>query len=67
MVEAGAQVTRGQLLVVMEAMKMEHRILAPGDGRVVELRAAIGMQASAGATLLQVQAATPAASPSPEP
>jgi geranyl-CoA carboxylase alpha subunit len=64
MVEAGAQVTRGQLLVVMEAMKMEHRILAPGDGRVVELRASIGMQASAGVMLLQVQAATPVAATS---
>jgi biotin carboxyl carrier protein len=45
-------------------MKMEHRILAPGDGRVVELRASIGMQASAGVMLLQVQAATPVAATS---
>ena len=59
--KAGAHVAPGQLLVVMEAMKMEHRILAPVAGRVVEVRAAIGMQASAGATLLRVQPAAPAA------
>ena len=35
--EAGAQVTRGTPLLVLEAMKMEHTIGAPADGRIAEL------------------------------
>jgi len=31
-VKAGDKVTQGQVLAVMEAMKMEHTIAAPGDG-----------------------------------
>jgi propionyl-CoA carboxylase alpha chain len=49
--ELGATVTEGQPLVVLEAMKMEHRIAAPAAGVVVELRAAEGHQVEAGAVL----------------
>ncbi|MFB9366033.1 ATP-binding protein [Kitasatospora albolonga] len=38
----GEQVRRGQPLLVLEAMKMEHVITAPHDGTVSELRAAAG-------------------------
>jgi 3-methylcrotonyl-CoA carboxylase alpha subunit len=41
-VETGAEVTRGQPLVVLEAMKMEHTISAPADGTVTEVRVATG-------------------------
>ena len=34
LVKAGEKVSRGQQLLVMEAMKMEHTILAPADGVV---------------------------------
>ena len=34
LVKAGERVSRGQQLLVMEAMKMEHAILAPEDGVV---------------------------------
>ena len=34
LVKAGERVTRGQQLLVMEAMKMEHAIVAPVDGVV---------------------------------
>ena len=34
LVEVGEKVSRGQQLLVMEAMKMEHTILAPADGVV---------------------------------
>ncbi|MFN8864209.1 MAG: biotin/lipoyl-containing protein, partial [Flavobacteriales bacterium] len=37
LVAAGATVSRGQPLMVMEAMKMEHTIAAPADGVVAEL------------------------------
>ncbi|MCP2310255.1 acetyl/propionyl/methylcrotonyl-CoA carboxylase subunit alpha [Kitasatospora paracochleata] len=39
---AGERVKRGQALLVLEAMKMEHVIAAPHDGTVTELRAAAG-------------------------
>lgn len=38
----GEQVKRGQPLLVLEAMKMEHVITAPHDGTVSELRATAG-------------------------
>jgi geranyl-CoA carboxylase alpha subunit len=41
-VRADEQVTRGQPLVILEAMKMEHVITAPMDGRVRKLTASIG-------------------------
>ncbi|MGV9270682.1 ATP-binding protein [Kitasatospora sp. NPDC003701] len=39
---AGEQVRKGQPLLVLEAMKMEHVIAAPHDGTVSELRATAG-------------------------
>ncbi|MFJ5926421.1 acetyl/propionyl/methylcrotonyl-CoA carboxylase subunit alpha [Kitasatospora sp. NPDC092948] len=41
-VEAGEQVRRGQALLVLEAMKMEHVISAPHDGTVEDLRVTAG-------------------------
>jgi acetyl/propionyl-CoA carboxylase alpha subunit len=40
--EVGQSVTRGDLLVILEAMKMEHRVTAPHDGEIAELRVAAG-------------------------
>lgn len=40
----GDAVEAGQLMVVMEAMKMEHQLKALSTGRVTEVRAAIGQQ-----------------------
>jgi 3-methylcrotonyl-CoA carboxylase alpha subunit len=34
LVEEGARVTARQSLIVVEAMKMEHAIAAPGDGKI---------------------------------
>jgi acetyl/propionyl-CoA carboxylase alpha subunit len=53
-VTAGDVVTSGQTLVVMEAMKVEHRITAPGDGKVLELLVAIGDNVDAHQVLLQM-------------
>ena len=50
--EKGAKVVKGQPLVVMEAMKMEHTIAAPADGEVTELLYAIGEQVVEGAQLI---------------
>ncbi|MGY0601052.1 MAG: acetyl-CoA carboxylase biotin carboxylase subunit [Paraglaciecola chathamensis] len=44
LVKEGDAVEAGQLMVVMEAMKMEHQLKALSTGRVTEVRAAIGLQ-----------------------
>jgi propionyl-CoA carboxylase alpha chain len=44
----GDLVAAGALLVVVEAMKLEHRITAPGAGRVRELLVAEGQEVAAG-------------------
>ena len=50
-VAPGESVVRGQLLMVLEAMKMEHRITAPADGIVQAIRVAEGEQVANGALL----------------
>jgi len=55
-VKAGDKVAKGQALAVMEAMKMEHTILAPADGTVAELLYAPGDQVAEGAELLSLRA-----------
>jgi 3-methylcrotonyl-CoA carboxylase alpha subunit len=53
LVEAGARVRKGQPMLVMEAMKMEHTIAAPADGTVQRLPFAIGDQVAEGALLVE--------------
>jgi biotin carboxyl carrier protein len=53
-------VQRGQPLVAIEAMKMEHLVRAPRDGRVRAVHAAAGRQVEGGATLVELH-------PEPEP
>src|SRR3954469_8057575 len=50
----GDTVTAGQPLIWMEAMKMEHTVVAPGDGVVVELNVEPGQQVEVGAVLARV-------------
>ena len=45
-------VTAGQLLVLMEAMKMEHQIVATFDGTVADVRVAVGDQVDNGELLV---------------
>jgi propionyl-CoA carboxylase alpha chain len=51
MTEVGATVEIGQPLIVLEAMKMEHEIVAPTGGLIAELPVAQGTQVQAGAVL----------------
>jgi acetyl-CoA/propionyl-CoA carboxylase biotin carboxyl carrier protein len=57
-VTEGQQVTAGQTLVVVEAMKMEHVLTAPVDGTVRELRARPGGTVAKDAVLLVVEGDT---------
>ena len=53
LVDPGAVVSRGQPLLIMEAMKMEHRICAPAAGQVSEFFFAAGDAVDAGDDLLR--------------
>ncbi|MFM4823290.1 biotin carboxylase N-terminal domain-containing protein [Aeromonas bivalvium] len=55
LVEAGQSVSRGQPLLVMEAMKMEHQVRAEQDGVIAELLCQVGQQISQGASLVRFQ------------
>jgi 3-methylcrotonyl-CoA carboxylase alpha subunit len=54
-VAVGDKVKRGQALLVMEAMKMEHTIAAPGEGTVKELLYGVGDQVGEGAALITLE------------
>jgi propionyl-CoA carboxylase alpha chain len=54
-VEPGQPVSKGDLLVTVEAMKMEHRVTAPFDGEVAEVRVEAGQQVDADQVLVVVE------------
>ncbi|MDQ4136702.1 MAG: biotin/lipoyl-binding protein, partial [Pseudomonadota bacterium] len=51
-VQAGDRVEKGQRLAIVEAMKMEHALVAPADGEVSEVSAEVGTQVAEGARLI---------------
>ena len=53
-VGVGQAVKAGELLVLIEAMKMENEVLAPCDGVVKEIRASKGAVVATGDTLLVI-------------
>ncbi|MFI4966727.1 MAG: acetyl/propionyl/methylcrotonyl-CoA carboxylase subunit alpha [Caulobacterales bacterium] len=56
-VKAGDAVTKGQALLTLEAMKMEHALTAPFDGTVESVAVTLGAQVSEGAVLVRISAA----------
>jgi 3-methylcrotonyl-CoA carboxylase alpha subunit len=54
-VKAGDTVSKGQPLLVLEAMKMEHTLAAPADGTVKTVRYAVGEQVPEGAELVEFE------------
>jgi len=55
-VSQGQKVAKGQRLLTLEAMKMEHALTAPFDGTVAELNATAGSQVTEGQLLVKVEA-----------
>jgi biotin carboxyl carrier protein len=53
--KVGAMVKKGDALVTLEAMKMEHALKAPRDGIVSEVGAAEGAQVKEGAVLVRLE------------
>lgn len=60
-VEPGQQVCQGDLLVVLESMKMENYVHAPSDGTISEIPVGAGRTVSAGDVLVRMH--TPENSP----
>jgi 3-methylcrotonyl-CoA carboxylase alpha subunit len=54
-VKAGDSVSKGQPLLVLEAMKMEHTLNAPMDGKIKSVRYAVGEQVAEGADLVEFE------------
>ena len=50
-VKAGEQVTKGQVIAILEAMKMENEIVAPQDGTIASVDTSEGANVEAGAVL----------------
>jgi 3-methylcrotonyl-CoA carboxylase alpha subunit len=55
-VKTGDAVTRGTRLMVVEAMKMEHAIVAPADGVVKSIRFAVGDKVREGEEVIEIAA-----------
>ncbi|CQD23973.1 carbamoyl-phosphate synthase subunit L [Mycobacterium lentiflavum] len=53
-VEDGQPVNRGDLVAVVEAMKMENQVFAPRTGTVTSLAVSVGMPVAAGTVLCQI-------------
>jgi biotin carboxyl carrier protein len=56
-VTAGDQVEEGDVLVVVESMKMELSIVAPSDATVREVRVAAGDKVAQGQSLVELEGA----------
>jgi glutaconyl-CoA/methylmalonyl-CoA decarboxylase subunit gamma len=54
-VGVGDTVKKGQVLIILEAMKMENEIVAPGDGKVASVNVSKGSSVNAGDVLVSME------------
>ena len=54
-VSNGMTVKKGQVLMVLEAMKMENEIMAPNDGKVVSVNVQQGASVETGTVLCSLE------------
>ena len=50
-VKAGEQVSKGDTIMVFEAMKMENSVVAPQDGTIASIKVEVGSEFESGAVL----------------
>lgn len=51
-VKAGDSVKRGDVLLILEAMKMQNEIMAPADGKVSDIRVSVGQTVATGEAMV---------------
>lgn len=66
LVSVGQSVKKGDVVMIMEAMKMENNIVAEADGKVKSIGAQLGQAVNQGDVLVELEGATTAA-PAPTP
>jgi 3-methylcrotonyl-CoA carboxylase alpha subunit len=55
LVKEGSEVKKGDLLMILEAMKMEHKVVSPKEGKVKSLRFREGDRVSQGEDLVELE------------
>ena len=54
-VSEGQEIKAGDILLILEAMKMENEILAPSDGKVISVLATVGASVNSGDKLIVIE------------
>jgi methylmalonyl-CoA carboxyltransferase small subunit len=56
LIEEGQEIVEGEVLVVLEAMKMETEITAPHDGKIARILVEVGTSVAGGEALVEYEA-----------
>ena len=54
-VKVGDKISKGQVIAILEAMKMENEIMSPRDGEVVSVQVATGASVNPGDVIVAIQ------------